>query len=82
MSEAQAWAVREQIEVGIAECEIAETAHENRDYTAAAEARKRAEHAYRGAQAEIKGVIVPMELRRELDRLRLALIKLSRLRTP
>jgi hypothetical protein len=80
MSEAQAWAVREQIEVGIAECEIAETAHQNCDYAAAAEAQHRAEHAYRGAQAEIRGVTVPIELRRELDRLRLALIKLSRLK--
>lgn len=81
MSEAQSWAVREQITVGIAQCEIAETAYQKRDYAAAAEARQRAEYAYRSVKAAIRDMTVPAELRRELDRLRMALTNLSRLKT-
>lgn len=74
--------VREQITVGITHCEIAEAAHRNRDHAAAGEAQRVAEDAYRRVQGEIRDMEIPRELRTELDRLRVALIKLSRLRAP
>ena len=81
MPEARPWSVREHITVGIAHCEIAEAAYRNHQFEAAAEAQRVAEDAYRRVEAELKDTAMPPELRTELDRLRLALIKLSRLNT-
>lgn len=82
MPETRPWSVRELITVGITQCEIAETACRGQDFEAAAAARRMAEDAYRRVKAEIGDMAIPPELRTELDRLRLALVKLTRLRTP
>jgi hypothetical protein len=82
MPEPRPWSVREQITVGITQCEIAEAAHRSQQFDAAAEAQRVAEDVYRRVDAEIRQMAAPLELRTELDRLRLALIKLSRLQPP
>jgi hypothetical protein len=81
MPEPRPWSVREQIAVGITQCEIAEAACRDHDFETAAVAQRMAEDAYRRVEAEIGDMAMPPELRTELDRLRLALIKLTRLRT-
>jgi len=83
MSESQLGLVRTEINRGIALCEVAEEGYRLQNYSSASDARKRANKAYVEARKLLDGVngSAANELRMDLDRLQVCLVKLTRLTT-